>query len=397
MRRLKGYDLTRSFGYGHDRFVRPLLVFSSEAHLGPRMTEISIAGEAFNVLLEGDEKKAILMLSNPLGTNLHFWDPQVPALLGHFRLVRYDSRGHGASVVNEGPYSIEGLGRDALAIMDALEIAKVHWLGLSMGSIIGLWLLAHARERIGRAVLANTAARIPGPDLWNSRIRSARATGMDGVAAAAAERWFTETFRDNHPDKVDRVLEMVRTTPLEGYVGVCAAGRDMDQREAIRGITNKVLVIAGRHDRSTLPEMGAFVAKSIKGAKLVTLNTSHMSNIEDAVHFNKAVIDFLTAPDAAAVKPSPRRKAPAKKAPAKKAVTRKVAAKKAPVKKGTAKKSPRRQAAPKKAPAKKPSSPTIKTKGPQKKPAAKTANRAPKKRPGTRRGVPKKPSAARKR
>ena len=360
------------------------MVSPSEAHLGPRMTEISIAGEAFNVLVEGDEAKAVLMLSNPLGTNLHIWDPQVLALLGHFRLVRYDLRGHGASVANQGPYSIEGLGRDALAIMDALKIAKVHWLGLSMGSIIGLWLLTHARERIGRAVLANTAARIPGPDLWNSRIRSARATGMDGVAAAAAERWFTEAFRDTHPEKVDRVLEMVRTTPLDGYVGVCAAGRDMDQREAIRGITNKVLVIAGRHDRSTPPEMGAFVANAIKGAQLVTLNTSHMSNIEDAANFTKAAIDFLTAPEAAAVKPPPRRKAPAKKAAAKKVA---------------AKKPPRQQAATKKAPAKKPSSKTIKTKGPQKKPAAKTANRGrtPKKRAGTKRGVPKKPSAGRKR
>src|SRR5580704_5636402 len=136
------------------------------------MTEISIAGETFNVLIEGGENKAVLMLSNPLGTNLHIWDPQIPALLKHFRVVRYDSRGHGASGANKGPYSVEGLGHDALAIMDALGVGKVHWLGLSMGGIIALWLLAHARERIGRAVLANTAAHIPGPDLWNSRIQT---------------------------------------------------------------------------------------------------------------------------------------------------------------------------------------------------------------------------------
>ena len=126
------------------------------------MTEISIAGETFNVLM-GGETKAVLMLSNPLGTNLHIWDPQIPALLKHFRVVRYDSRGHGSSVADQGSYSLEGFGRDALAIMDALAIEKVHWLGLSMGSIVGLWLLAHARERIGRAVLANTAAQIPAP------------------------------------------------------------------------------------------------------------------------------------------------------------------------------------------------------------------------------------------
>ena len=149
------------------------------------------------------------MLSYPLGTNLHIWDPQIPALLKHFRVVRYDSRGHGASVANKGDYSVEGLGHDALAIMDALGVGKVHWLGLSMGGIIALWLLAHARERIGRAVLANTAAQIPGPDLWNSRIQTARDAGMDTVAMAAAERWFTKAFRDTHPEKVERVMEMV--------------------------------------------------------------------------------------------------------------------------------------------------------------------------------------------
>src|SRR3984893_14120516 len=110
-----------------------------------------IAGETFNVLIEGDENKEVLLLSNPIGTNLHFWDPQIPVLAEHFRIVRYDSRGHGASVANHGPYSVEGLGRDALAIMDALGIERAHWLGLSMGSVVGLWLLVHARERIWRA------------------------------------------------------------------------------------------------------------------------------------------------------------------------------------------------------------------------------------------------------
>jgi 3-oxoadipate enol-lactonase len=129
------------------------------------MTDIIIAGETFNVLIEGGENKDGLMLSNPMGTNLHLWDPQIPALAEHFRVVRYDSRGHGGSVVNQGPYSVEGLGRDALAIMDALGIERVHWLGLSMGSIVGLWLLVHARERVGRAVLAGTAVQLPGPDL----------------------------------------------------------------------------------------------------------------------------------------------------------------------------------------------------------------------------------------
>ena len=346
------------------------------------MTDITIAGETFNVLIEGDENKEVLMLSNPMGTNLHLWDPQIPALAEHFGVVRYDSRGHGASVANQGPYSVEGLARDVLAIMDALGIERVHWLGLSMGSIVGLWLLVHARERIGRAVLASTAAQIPGPDLWNNRIQSARDTGMNGVAMAAAERWFTKTFRDANPEKVEAVMEMVRRTPLHGYLAACAAGRDMDQREAIRSIRNKVLVIAGRHDLSTPPGMGALVASSIEGAKFVTLEASHMSNIEDEANFTKAAVDFLTAPEITAAGPSPRPSAPARKAAAKKAA-RKTAAKKAPAKK----------AAMKKTPAKK-----LKTKAPTKKTDAKKppARTVPKKRPGTKMGVKIKTSGRRK-
>ncbi|HEY4847134.1 MAG TPA: 3-oxoadipate enol-lactonase [Methylocella sp.] len=346
------------------------------------MTDITIAGETFNVLIEGDENKEVLMLSNPMGTNLHLWDPQIPALAEHFGVVRYDSRGHGASVANQGPYSVEGLARDVLAIMDALGIERVHWLGLSMGSIVGLWLLIHARERIGRAVLASAAAQIPGPDLWNNRIQSARDTGMNGVAMAAAERWFTKTFRDANPEKVEAVMEMVRRTPLHGYLAACAAGRDMDQREAIRSIRNKVLVIAGRHDLSTPPGMGALVASSIEGAKFVTLEASHMSNIEDEANFTKAAVDFLTAPEITAAGPSPRPSAPARKAAAKKAA-RKTAAKKAPAKK----------AAMKKTPAKK-----LKTKAPTKKTDAKKppARTVPKKRPGTKMGVKIKTSGRRK-
>ena len=344
------------------------------------MTDIIIAGETFNVLIEGDENKEGLMLSNPMGTNLHLWDPQIPALAEYFRVVRYDSRGHGASVANQGPYSVEGLGRDALAIMDALGIEKVHWLGLSMGSVVGLWLLVHARERIGRAVLASTAAQIPGPDLWNNRIQSARDTGMNGVAMAAAERWFTKTFRDANPEKVEAVMAMVRATPLHGYLAALAAIRDMDMREAIRSIRNKVLVIAGRHDPSTPPGMGALVASSIEGAKFVTLEASHMSNIEDEANFTKAAVDFLTAPETTAARPSPRPRAPAKKAAAKKAPARKTAAKTAPAKKSAAKKSAGKKTAAQKTPPEKAPPQEIQTRAATKKAAAKkpTAKDGPK-------------------
>jgi 3-oxoadipate enol-lactonase len=362
------------------------------------MTDIIIAGETFNVLVEGDANKEGLMLSNPMATNLHLWDPQIPALAEHFQVVRYDSRGHGASVADQGPYSIEGLGRDALAILDALHIERVHWLGLSMGSAVGLWLLVHAHERVGWAVLASTAAQIPGQDLWNNRIQSARDTGMNGVAMAAAERWFTKPFRDAHPEKVEAVMEMVRATPLHGYLAALAAIRDMDQREAIRSIKNKVLVIAGRHDPSTPPGMGALVASSIEGAKFVTLEASHMSNIEDEANFTKAVVDFLTAPEISAARPSSRPRAPAKTAAAKKAPARKTVAKTAPAKKSAAKKSAGKRAAARKTPPKKAPPKKFKTRAATKKAAAKkpTAKTVQKKRSGTKTGVKKKTSGRRK-
>ncbi len=282
------------------------------------MAIMNVAGDAFNVLVEGDETKPALFLSHPLGTNLHLWDRQMPALLEHFRVVRPDSRGHGGSVANAGPTSIEGLARDALAILDALGIEQAHWLGLSMGGMVGLWILAHAPERIGRAVLANTAAQVPGPDLWNSRIRSARASGMDAVAAAVAERWFTKGFRDTHADAVQSVLAMVRATPPEGYLAACAAVRDMDLREAIRGIEAPVLVIVGRHDPSTPPAMGALIARSIKGATLVTLEASHLSNIEDPDNFSRAAVDFLTGAVPVETATPARRRVPETKDSAKK-------------------------------------------------------------------------------
>ncbi len=284
-----------------------------------------------------------------MGTNLHLWDPQIPALAEHFRILRYDSRGHVASVANQGLYSVEDLGRDAVAIMDALGIERANWLGLSMGSIVGLWLLVHARGRVGRAVLASPAAHIPGPDLWNNRIQSARATGMNGVAVAAAERWFTKTFRDAKPEKLETVMEMVRATPLHGYLAACAAIRDMDMREAIRSIRNKVLVIAGRHDLSTPPGLGALVASSIEGANFVTLEASHLSNIEDEPNFTKAAVDFLTAPEIIAARSPPRPRALARKASAEEAALAPgIAVKKAPAKKASAKRAPTKKAPPKK-------------------------------------------------
>ncbi len=252
--------------------------------------------------------------------------------------MRYDSRGHGASVADPGPYSIAGLAKDALGILDALGVEKAHWLGLSKGGLVGQWLLVHAPERINRAVLANTAAQIPGPDLWNERIEAVRDQGLEALAESVAERWFTKGFRDANPEAVEGVLARLRQTPAQGYAAAAAAIRDADLREAVRTIANPVLVIVGRHDQSTPPGLGALLASSIQGARLATLEASHISNVEDPDNFTNAVVEFLTASDIPAKLPPARRGASAKKAPAKKAAVKKAAVKKSATKKAPAKK-----------------------------------------------------------
>lgn len=287
------------------------------------MAEMKIGGETFNVEVEGPENAPVLMISNSLGSNLHMWDDQVPSLSKHFRIVRYDSRGHGRSAAPAGPYSLEQLGKDALAILDALGVKKAHWMGLSKGGAVGQWLLLHAPERIERAVLANTAAQFGGADAWNERLRIVREQGMAGLVQAVIDRWFTKDFQAKAPEAIARIRAAFEKTPAEGYAACMAALRDLDLRDAIRNIRNQVLVIIGRHDPATPPEAGKAIASAIPGARLVELDAAHLSNIEAADAFNKAVIDFLTAPaKPARPKSFPSRKQAAKKAAKKAAKAR---------------------------------------------------------------------------
>ncbi len=259
------------------------------------MAVMLINDEAFNVLVEGEEGAPVLMLAHSLGTNLHVFDPIMPELLKRFRVVRYDARGHGSTVVTPGPYSISELAQDALNIAEALGLEQVSWLGLSMGSMVGLWIMTHAPSHIGQAVLANVAAQFGSADMWNERIRVAHERGLDALAPSILENWFTKSFREHHAEEVERVWEMLLSTPAEGYAGVCAALRDMDQREAIGAIKQPVLVIVGRHDPITTPGLGALVASAISGAKLVTIEAAHISCVEDPEAFSQATIEFLTA------------------------------------------------------------------------------------------------------
>ena len=343
------------------------------------MAELKIGEETFNVEVEGPQDAPVLMISNSLGSNLHMWDDQIPALSKHFRIVRYDSRGHGASAAPTGPYSLEQLGKDALAILDALGVKKAHWMGLSKGGAVGQWLLLNAPDRIERAVLANTAAQFGTADTWNDRLRTLRELGLRGMVDAVIDRWFTKEFQDKAPEAIARIKAAFEKTPSDGYAACMAALRDIDLRDAIRNIRNQVLVIIGKNDPATPPEAGKAIAAAIPGARLVELDAAHLSNIEAADEFNKAVIDFLTAPaKPARPKSFPSRKQATKK-PVKKAAKARPAARaakkatKKAVKKATkkaAKKSVKKVAKAAKKAAKKAAA---------KKPTKKTSAKTPKK------------------
>ncbi|MGP9820517.1 3-oxoadipate enol-lactonase [Salinarimonas sp. NSM] len=256
---------------------------------------IVVDGIRFNVRLDGPETAPVLMLSNSLSSNLTMWEPQMEALTRRWRVLRYDQRGHGATQVSPRPFTIDHLADDVVGILDALGIAKVHFCGVSMGGMTGMSLLRRHSARVERAVLANTAAHMGPPDLWNQRIRTVRAGGMEAVVDATVERWLTAGFRASAPEAVAAIRAMILSTPPEGYAACCAAIRDMDQRELIRTIARPVLVIIGAHDPATTPQAGAIVQAAIPGARAVTLEGAHLTNIEQPDAFSRATMDFLDA------------------------------------------------------------------------------------------------------
>jgi 3-oxoadipate enol-lactonase len=244
-------------------------------------------------MLTGEEGLPVLMFSNSLGTNLSMWDRQAGELQNRFRVLRYDTRGHGQSSVTSGDYTIEQLGRDAVALLNSLGIARVHFCGLSMGGMIGMWLGVHAAERIQHLVLCNTAARIGTKEGWNARIEKVRAEGMKPVAAAVVERWFTAEYLAKAPDQVAHARKMLEDSWPAGYAACCAAIRDMDQRDEIGAIKVPTLVIYGDSD-SVIPVSEAeFVADRISGAERLALHTAHLSNIEQPAAFTSALNKFL--------------------------------------------------------------------------------------------------------
>ena len=234
-----------------------------------------------------------LVFSNSLGATLSMWDPQMPAFQKQFRVLRYDTRGHGQSSVTPGPYAIEQLGRDVLGLLDALQLDRVHFCGLSMGGQTGMWLALNAPARLHKLILCNTAAKIGTPEIWNPRIEAVRKGGMNSISTAVMERWFSAAYRTQSPDVVASTKLTFEGANPDGYVANCAAIREFDARETIAAIRASTLVIAGTHDVATTPADGQYLAGHIAGARYVELNAAHLSNIENRNRFNAELGAFL--------------------------------------------------------------------------------------------------------
>jgi 3-oxoadipate enol-lactonase len=254
---------------------------------------VKSAEARIHYVLEGQSGSPVLVFSNSLGANYSMWDPQAAAFQKRFRVLRYDSRGHGQSPPTPGPYSIELLARDVLAMLDALDFERVHFCGLSMGGMIGMWLALNAPERLKKLVLSNTAAKIGTVEGWNARIEAVQKNGMKSVASAILERWFTPAFRQKAPETMATILKMLEETNPEGYVACCAAVRDFDCREKLSAIRTPTLVLAGAHDPATPAADGPFLAQQIPGARYVELNAAHLSNIGAQDQFNHELAAFL--------------------------------------------------------------------------------------------------------
>ena len=244
--------------------------------------------------LSGSAELPVLVFSHSLGSSHELWEPQLAALQPHRRILRYDTRGHGASACPAGPYSVENLGADLLGLLDGLEIAQADFCGLSMGGVIGQWLALHAPHRLRKLVLADTAAKIGTAEIWNGRVATVEREGLGAVIPGTLERWFTVPFRDSHPAVIAKTEVMVRGTPSEGYRACCGALRDADFRESVKTIAVPTLLIAGTSDPVTPPVDLQFLASAIPGSQLVELPSAHLSNVEAAEAFNQALLHFLT-------------------------------------------------------------------------------------------------------
>jgi 3-oxoadipate enol-lactonase len=245
--------------------------------------------------VDGSGHDSVLLRGGSLGTTLGMWEPQLPALADAIRVVRFDHRGHGGSPVPDGPYSIDELGGDVLALLDRLELERVSYCGLSIGGMVGQWLAINAPERIEKLVLICTSSYLPPADAWWARAATVRAAGTpEPVADTVLERWFTGPYARRHGDVVAHHRRMLVGTPAEGYASCCEAIAALDLRAELAAIAAPTLVIAGRQDPAIPPEHGRAIADAVPGARLEVLDpAAHLASVERATEVTDLIAGHL--------------------------------------------------------------------------------------------------------
>lgn len=244
---------------------------------------------------DGPEKGPVVMLSNALASDLTMWEFQVPALVeAGYRVLRYDSRGLGHSAVPEGPYSIEMLAADAVGLMDALGLEKVHFCGLSMGGMIGQMLGSQYGDRLISLTLSSTAAHMAPEEIWNERIETVQKNGMAVVVDATIDRWFTKPGQTRLASLVEKVRRVILNTPVKGFCACCAAIRDMDQRETIHAVSTPTLVMVGENDPGTPVSAAEQIHQGITSSELTIIpDAVHFVQMEQSNIFNHALLEFI--------------------------------------------------------------------------------------------------------
>jgi 3-oxoadipate enol-lactonase/4-carboxymuconolactone decarboxylase len=251
---------------------------------------------ALHAEVDGPPDAPALVLGPSLGSTTAIWEPLRPALTRHFRVVRYDLRGHGRSPVPEPPYAIDDLGADVVALLDRLEIERADYCGVSLGAMVGLWLGAHAPERVGGLVLCCTSAQLGPPERWSDRAATVRAEGTGAVAEAVVANWFTPAFAAREPALVADMTAMLAAQPADGYAACCGVIEHMDLRPALPAVRARTLVVCGRDDAATPPAHGVEIAQVIPGARLVMLpGAAHLAVVEQAAAIAALVLEHLGA------------------------------------------------------------------------------------------------------
>jgi 3-oxoadipate enol-lactonase len=237
-----------------------------------------------------------LTMSHSLACNLTMWDPQMPVLTGRFKVLRFDTRGHGQSSAPAGEYTLDQLADDVKGLFDALKIRQTHWAGLSMGGMIGQAFALKYPGVFQSMVLADTTSRRP-PDaarMWGDRVKIAREQGMSALVESTLARWFTEPYRNARKDVMERIGNDIRSTPVAGFIGCCHAISKVDYLERLKEIGVPALIMVGEHDHGTPPEAARVIQQNLPGSELKIIpSAAHISNVEQAQVFNDAMIGFL--------------------------------------------------------------------------------------------------------